>query len=128
MRRRVSVLPLIVIRDDRPYCADSIPNTSGFFWYPRRIRRYLSRDLYREDSFQAQYVIYYTYSHDAYRKCSPAVEERLLEHWYGEILIFRKGRGGGDLISMDRRRGDTDRIIWQVIERYGAPLSAPTLL
>lgn len=96
----------------------SIPNISSFFWYPKRVRRYLSRDLYREDSFQAQYVIYYTYSHDVYRDCSQAIESRLLERWYGEILVFRKGRGGGDIISLDRRRGDTDKIIWQVIERY----------
>ena len=61
--------------------------------------------------------IYYTYSHDAYRQCSQAIESRLLERWYGEILVFRRGKGGGDLISLDRRRGDTDRIIWQVIER-----------
>lgn len=95
----------------------SIPHIGPFFRYPRRIHKYLSRDLYREDSFQAQYVIFYTFSQAAYRECSQAIENRLLERWYGEILIFRKGRGGGDLVSLNRRRGDTDRIIWQVIER-----------
>lgn len=95
----------------------SIPNIGPFFWYPKRVRRYLSRDLYRDDSFQGQYVIYYTYNREVYRDCSEAIESRLLERWYGEILVFRKGRGGGDVISLDRRRGDTDKIIWQVIER-----------
>lgn len=95
----------------------SIPELNGFFWYPRRIRKYSSRDLFRDDCFQGQYVIYYTFDPKTYNNCSEAIESRLLERWYGEIIVFRRGRGGGDIVSLDRRRGDTDRIIWQVIER-----------
>lgn len=97
----------------------SIPNMSSFFWYPKRVRRYLSRDLYREDSFQANYVIYYTCDRKAYEDPLEAVEKRLFERWYGEIVVFRKGKGGGDVVSLNQRRGDTDRIIWKVIEKYG---------
>lgn len=96
----------------------SLPNVSPFLRYPRRVRKYLSRDLYREDSFQAQYVIFYTYNRDAYSDSSKAIEDRLFEQWYGEIIVFRKGKGGGDVVSLEKRRGDTDRIIWSVIERY----------
>lgn len=94
-----------------------MPELNGFFWYPKRIRKYLSRDLFRDDSFQSQYIIYYTFDRGAYNKCSEVIESQLLERWYGEILVFRRGKGGGDIVSLDRRKGDTDRIIWQVIER-----------
>lgn len=102
----------------------SLPNVSPFLRYPRRVRRYLSRDLYREDSFQAHYVLFYTYNREAYHESSKAIEDRLFEQWYGEIIVFRKGKGGGDVVNLDKRRGDTDRVIWSVIEKYVPPTVA----
>lgn len=98
----------------------SLPNVNAFFWYPKRVRKYLSRDLYREDAFQSQYVVFYTHDRGVYERQSKAIEDRTMERWYGEMLIFRKGRGGGDVVSLNKRRGDTDTVLWRVVERWAA--------
>lgn len=94
----------------------SLPNVSSFIQYPRKVERYICRDLQREDEFAAQYVILYTYDRNLYGN-NDAVWRYLRENWYGEIVVFRKGRFGSNVVHMSSRRGDTERVVWKAIER-----------
>lgn len=95
----------------------SLADVSSFFQFPDRVQRYISRDLQQDDAFQAQYVILYTYDRSVYTQYSDAVHERLRMRWYGELVVFRRGYAGGNLVGMEVRRGDTKNVIWKVIEK-----------
>lgn len=94
----------------------SLPDVSSFFQYPEKVQRYVSRDLQHEDSFQAQYIVMFTHDRSIY-SWSDAIENRLHQHWHGEIIVFRRGYAGGNVVSLEMRRGDTKNILWKVVEK-----------
>lgn len=94
----------------------SMPDVSSFLRFPDKAQKYMCRDLFREDDYQAHYLVFFTYDREAYSR-SEAIWDRLGERWYGELVIFRKGSYGGNLVNMASTRGDTDSIIWKVIDK-----------
>lgn len=94
---------------------------AAFFRFPHRVQRCVSRELQKDEEFEAQYTIFYTFDRDAYRHKSTAISDKLHERWFGEILVFRhgqKGHGERNVVNLDPRRGDSERVIWDVVRRY----------
>lgn len=91
----------------------SLPNLSSFFWYPDHVHK----SIWHEEEPGWQYMIYYTYDTAEYEDYSRSINQKLGQKWYGEIIVFRLGYSGLGIVNMDRRRGDTEGVLWRAIER-----------
>lgn len=97
----------------------SLPDASAFFRYPGIVQGCFSLEFCPNDGeFPATYLILYTYDRTVYHQPARAIFIRLRRIWFGEIVVLRCGRGNGNIVNMDVRRGDSREVMWRLIRRY----------
>lgn len=97
----------------------SLPDVSSFFRHPGNVQCCLSIDFCPDDAeFPATYLIFYTYDRTLYRYSARSIYTQIQRRWFGEVVVLRCGRGNGDIVNMDLRRGDSRNTLWRLIQRY----------